>query len=833
MPDRATSSLLSSLTPRERDILRLMAEDLSGSEMAERLVVSPQTIKWYIKEIYSKLGVHTRDEALALVDPSSLTDGADAAPARHNMPAPVTSLVGRARELTALRARLRDPAVRLVTLIGPPGIGKTRLSIELAQRMTSEFSDGVAFVALAPLSDPALVADAIALALGLDADGRAPAVERIRFLLKTRRVLLVLDNFEHLLPAAPLVGELLSAAPGVKMLATSREPLRVYGEHEYTVSPLDPATDAVTLFAERAQAVRPDFALTGQNVVTVTAICKRLEGLPLAIELAAARMRMYTPHALLGRLASRLNVLTGGARDVSPRHQTLRAAIAWSYDLLTADEQRMMARFSVFDGGASLEAFAAVCGEGLDLDPYAGLESLVGKSLIQQTTGADGEPRFTMYEALIEFAAERLAANGEEEAVRVAHASYFLTLAAAYGDSFRTPNEQLGLRGFEIEYANIRAAWLFAAERPGDELLGPAARNWVRLYTQVGRARDGAFLYETALRPRQDDETLLSAHLMAGHAIVCGLLGDEDTAWQWTNRALELFERFDDAEGQVKAIITLCFDQRIWTNPDESEPLYRRALDIAERHGLSAYIDSLLMDLALVEYGRGQIERCREMMEAHLADVRQRGIRSAEVWLCSNLVHVELAFDDLDGAQLHAEAGLDAARALGMRRKVGDLCGQLAMLAFVKGDLERADDLQTQALEHDAYAGVERTIREDQALMAAIDARRGRLDDARAHWAQAIQDFSSRDVEQDFAEAILGLIAPGLFVALALGQPERAAEMAGLVCSHPQTNPWITHLAEISRPELAAQLGEEAFDAAWARGAAWSLDELLAAARRI
>ncbi len=476
MPDR----LLSALTPREHDILRLMALDLSNAEIAERLVVSPQTVKWYVKEIYSKLGVHSRDEAIALAETLEVPTESHVPSTLHHLPAPVTSLVGRTREITAVRTLLRDDDVRLVTLLGAPGIGKTRLSLEVAQRMTNGFPDGVVFVPLAPLSDPALVGDAILSALGLDAEGSRSAAERLGLFLKAKHLLLVLDNFEHLLDAAQLVGELLAEAPGLKALATSREPLRVYGEREYSVPPLEPTGEAVTLFVERARAVRPDFDVSEHNAVTLTAICKRLDGLPLAIELAAARMKLYTPHALLGRLASRLNVLTGGTRDVSPRQQTLRAAIAWSYDLLTPDEQRLFARFAVFDGEASLEAFAEVCGGGLALDPFDGLESLISKSLVQQASGADGEPRFTMYEALIEFAAEQLVASGEEEATRIAHARHYLTLAAAYADSFRTANEAWGFRGFEVEYPNIRAAWLFAATQPDDELIGIAAGKWWR-----------------------------------------------------------------------------------------------------------------------------------------------------------------------------------------------------------------------------------------------------------------------------------------------------------------------------------------------------------------
>ena len=832
MPDRLPASH-TPLTPRERDILRLLGQGLSGAEIAGQLTVSPQTVKWYLKEIYSKLGVHSRDEALALMEVQLLPDTEAAAPAPHNLPTATTLLIGRENELTALRALLRDPALRLVTLLGTPGIGKTRLSIETAYRLTRDFPGGVAFVALAPLSDPALVADAIALALGLEANGSTPVVERIRYFLSARRALLVLDNFEHLLAAAPLVGELLAAAPGLTVLATSREPLRVYGEYEYAVQPLDAATDAVTLFVERAQAVRRDFALTAENTAAVTAICHRLDGLPLAIELAAARMRLYTPHALLGRLSSRLSFLTGGARDASPRQQTLRAAIAWSYDLLTPDEQRMFARFSIFDGGASLEAFAAVCGAGLTLDPYDGLESLISKSLIQQTTGTDGEPRFTMYEALIEFAAEQLAASGEAGAIQVVHARYFLELAAAYGDTFRTPNELWGLRGFETEYANIRAAWLFAAARPDDELIGLAARRWYHMYTQVGRAQDGALLYEAALRPRIEDDTRVAADLMTGHAAIALIFDDQPTGLLWSAHALEIFEQLADAEGIVNALIMQGFDDSLRFDPDKAERMQRRALDLAAQHGLDRYNDSLRMNLALIEIDRGDYQRCRALLEANLADVRQRGIQSAEVWLCNNLVYVCLVLGDPDAAHSYAEAGLEAAQALGMRRKAGDLCWQIANLAFLDGDLGRARDFIEQSIEHGLYTGVRWAVGEGYGFLAAIEARLGQLDEARLHWAQSAREIADLPIDLGVNWIIPDALAQAVFVAHALGKPALAAEIAAAVCSQPEPNVWLTRMVDIEQPALLAELGEEAFAAAWARGAGWSLDELKAAARLV
>lgn len=360
----------------------------------------------------------------------------------NNLPAQATPFIGRECEVEAVRKQLLNPDVRLLTLTGPGGTGKTRLCLQVAAGLVDQFADGVYFVPLAPIGDAALVLSTIAQVLHVQEIAGRPMLEMPKGHLRQKEELLLLDNFEHILPAAPVVGELLAAAPGVKMLMTSRIVLRLYGEHDYAVPPMElPASghraldrvsrcEAVRLFVNRARAAKADFALTGENAPAVAEICTRLDGLPLAIELAAARARMLTPQAILARLANRLKLLTGGARDLPARQQTLRDAIAWSYDLLAEAEKTLFARLAAFAGGCTLEAAEAVCDAGGDLgiDVLDGLGSLLDKSLLQQEERA-GKPRFVMLETIREFAFERLEASGAAQAIRPAHANFFLAFA--------------------------------------------------------------------------------------------------------------------------------------------------------------------------------------------------------------------------------------------------------------------------------------------------------------------------------------------------------------------------------------------------------------------
>jgi predicted ATPase/class 3 adenylate cyclase len=431
----------------------------------------------------------------------------------HNLPVQPTPLLGREREVGMARALLARPGARLVTLTGPGGVGKTRLGLQVAAEVADRFPDGVWLVPLAPLGDPALVGPTVARTLGLGEAAGQPLRDTLAAYLRDKRLLLLLDNVEHLLDAAPLLADLLAASPALAVLATSRAPLRLAGEREVAVPPLPlpaagrpPAREelgecaAVRLFVDRAQAVRADFRLTDENAAAVAEICRRLDGLPLALALAAARARLFAPPALLARLARPLALLTGGARDLPARQQTLRATIDWSYGLLGAGEQRLFARLAVFAGGCTLEAAEAVCDGAGDLgaDVLEGLEALVAQSLLRWEPGAGDEARVAMLETLREYAAERLAASGEAAAAGRAHAAHYLALAEAAERELAGPRQAAALARLEAEHDNLRAALAGSAAGTGRRAAGVPAREGAhrarRDRAQPGRPAGGRLL---------------------------------------------------------------------------------------------------------------------------------------------------------------------------------------------------------------------------------------------------------------------------------------------------------------------------------------------------
>jgi predicted ATPase len=440
---------------------------------------------------------------------------AQAVPEPHtNLPYQRMPLIGRDQEVETVRSLLLDPQVNLLTITGPGGIGKTRLALQIAADLLGEFADGAYFVSLASITSPELVAPTILQVLGLKAAENQPTLNVLKAHLQEKRILLVLDNFEQVAGAAPLLGEVLAEAPGLKVIVTSRAVLHLYGEHEFAVPPLAtpdlsrlPSVDnlgrvpAVALFVSRAQAVNVGFRLNEENAAAVAELCVRLEGIPLALELAAARIKLFAPRALLKELNHRLALLSSKSLDLAPRHQTLRNAIAWSFQLLSPEEQALFTQLGVFFGGCTLEAAEAVCcpkaqsdGSLLEL-----LASLVDKSMLLHKLMENGEPRFMLLETIREYSLEQLEAAGQTEAARQRHLAYFLALVEAIEPGPREPDLPAWMKRLEGEHDNLRAALQWALEqRDSESCLRIAGAVW-RFWQIHGHVEEGCRWMQSVL----------------------------------------------------------------------------------------------------------------------------------------------------------------------------------------------------------------------------------------------------------------------------------------------------------------------------------------------
>jgi predicted ATPase/DNA-binding CsgD family transcriptional regulator/transcriptional regulator with XRE-family HTH domain/Tfp pilus assembly protein PilF len=834
---------------------RRKALDLTRKELAQQVGCSEVLIckleadqrrpsKQIAEKFAACLGVLPEDQSAFVAwarlswEPPAPELPAQAAPAEratpqriNNLPAPATRLIGREPELAALKQHLLAEPVRLLTLVGPPGVGKTRLALQTAAELLDSFADGVCFVALAPIVDHDLVAPTIAQALGLaPAEPSQPLLGRIIQRLHGRRILLVLDNFEQILPAAALVGELLAACPRLTVLATSRSPLQVAGEQQLPVPPLplpdlsEPAvaraladSPAVALFVARARAVNPGFALSEEHALAVAVLCARLDGLPLAIELIAARCKLLSPPALLARLnedgQSSLRLLARGSQHLPPRQQTLYDAIRWSYDLLAPAEQRLFAQLAVFVGGWTIEAAEAVCRDGgpEDGDPreriatLEGLESLLDKSLIVQQTRPDGAQRLTMLEMIRTYALEHLLAGGMAEALRRRHADFYLGLAETAEPHVGGDQQHDWLDRLEHDHDNIRAALRWALDTRDKDRAARLSSSLWRFWLIRGHLAEGRkwFAEALAIIGVEDVElgasaasggvsvgTVLRAKVLKGAGgLACGQ-GDYAAAQAFFGESLALYRLLGDTDGSASA----------------------------------------LNNLGLVARSRGDYAAAQTYLEECLALRRARGERARCAPPLLNLGLIAQDQGDYGRAVSLHEESLALYRELGIREGIANVLDNLGQAAYYQGDYERA------AAFHEESLALHRELDYKMGIATALNNRGlvARAQDqyqlAAACYRESLTICRGLGYQERIAEGLEGLAA----VAVAQRQPRHGAWLLG--CAERLRETIGVPVSPADRADydrqveaLRAQLGPAAFRTAWDNGRAMTPEQVIAA----
>jgi predicted ATPase len=805
---------------RRYELLRLRYLDALGAEEVQRklLVSRSEYYREHSEALASVAGFLSERSGGTERVASAVERRGAGGEALSTLPRPLTSFVGRDHEVAEVKRRLG--AARLVTLVGAPGTGKTRLALRVAADVAEQFADEVAFVSLGAVADPELVLPTIGHTLGLAETPGRGRLDSLVGHLRERRMLLVLDNFEQVVAAGPAIAKLLASCPGITALATSRELLRVSGEHGVTIPPLglpEPGEtpsaevllryDAVRLFVERAQETSSEVTIADEDAPIVAEICARLDGLPLAIELAAARVRLLPPRVLLARLDTfgdrsghRLPVLTGGARDLPDRQRTLRAAIAWSHDLLDAPERALFRRLGVFVGGATLDAIEAVCGRP-DLDVLDHLGSLVDKSLVRRKEAPD-EARFVMLETIREYALEQLEASGEADELRRAHAEQFLELVEAaespiWGGNGPAGEQRAWLDRLEREHDNLRATLRWAIERGQSEaglrMVGALFFFWM---TRGSRSEARAWADQVLAMAAGGTPTRARVQALATAAMLAWLQGDLGVAEPLAQQSLAVAQESGDRLAAALAGRPLGFVARASGDYAGARAHHERSLAVFRELGTPTQIAFDLFQLAMVAHDRGEPDVSRRLCEESLALFREAEDDWGLGLAYRQFGIIALADGDVAAAAGHLEKSLSHYEALGDRGGIADAQHILAVTLVRLGEHARARELYRRSL---------------PALRDQLN--RAQLTDALAGMAllAAATERPARALRLAAAAAALGAPAghhlPGAMSALGSG-----AEL------------------EHALAEARRALGDEAADAARAEGQALTLGQAIAEA---
>ncbi len=692
------------LTPRELQVARLVRTGLTDREIAGRLLIGRRTAEWHVKQILNKLGFNSRSQVAAWVAHDEAV-GSMAAPSngrRHNLPLQLTTFVGRGNELTELQRLLA--VKRFVTLTAVGGAGKTRLALEVADRALHAYPDGAWLVDLTQMKDGYPVARVFGSTLGVHESPRQPIAETVLEHLRARHVLLVVDNCEHVIAdCAGLVDAILRSCAGVTVLATSREPLRVNGETVWRVASLavpDPGAsidlpelaqyEAVGLFLDRAQLAAPGFEITAENASAIAQLCRRLDGIPLAIELAAAYAGLMSPEQILNRLQNRFGLLTGGSRAGPARHRTLQSALDWSHDLMSDDESRLFPRLSVFAGTFSLEAVEQVCSQDdLEVGAIAGLlGGLVDKSLVIASVEGSAPIRFRMLETVQQYGLQRLAEHGEVERLSRSHAEHFLSVAQEASPKLRGRDQQVWHQRLAHDVSNLRLAlqWSGAHEPDVSIRLIIALSDFWYL---AGLVEEGDGWLKRTLG-RYSIRNRLRAEALARGGLVSYWRDDVDSASARWHECLEIYRELDDRDGVAQGLRWVGELTEWQGDLAAARRCFDGSLEIAREAGDEMLGADILRQLGRLAMREGDHEKARECLQQSLAYYQRIGDH--------RFINVTLGYlglnaidsGDFATARTHLEEGLAIARVLDFTIGLATPLMYFAALAAAQGHPSRA-----------------------------------------------------------------------------------------------------------------------------------------------